>query len=223
MQYEHNKSRLGVMFPPLTFRQREIIVGNFAISAFISSTVIFSHSSITLFISVTVVTLSEARHRWILLLRIIHMRSTRLKSGELDTHSNFGMPCFSLSRHVKRAPRDAAPSSMSVKSGFCFSWHLYSGHIIGLATYLMYLYTSTLYIYSWCLGFSTLNFLPLRIPIGGWPWWGETSTAQRWGVISKPANCISVCVPLNHLEHVFAPLFAPEATAILHRVRPWPW
>ena len=142
-------------------------MGNFAISALVSSTVIFSHSSISaLFISVTVVTLSEARHRWILLLRIIHMRSTRLKSGELDTHSNFGMPCFSLSQHVRWALCDVAPSSMSVKSGFCFIWLFFSGHIIGLATYLMYLHTSTPYIYSCCLGFSTLN-LPLRIPIRG--------------------------------------------------------
>ena len=44
--------------------------------------------------------LSEARRHRILLLWIVRMRLIGLKSG-VDTYSNFQMPYFSLSRHVK--------------------------------------------------------------------------------------------------------------------------
>ena len=81
------------LLPPLTERQRMTMVRSLSISRLISSTVIFSHSSTsTAFISVTVVTLSEARRRWILLFNSVLIRSIGLKLGELDTHSNFGIP-----------------------------------------------------------------------------------------------------------------------------------
>ena len=98
----------------------------------------FSHSSTsTVFISVTVVTLSEARRRWILLLRIVHMRSIGLKSGELDAHSNIGMPCFSSSDRFAAAflctlwtVLVGVAAGWSNDSEYCFNIPKDSGRII---------------------------------------------------------------------------------------------
>ena len=141
----------------------KILVGSLSFSRLISSIVIFSHSSNNAaLIPLTVVILSDARRRRILLFRISQMRSIGLKSGEFDTRSSLGMPCFSLSWLVYYALWHGAPSSIKTNSGLCCNFRKHSGHINGAATCFTYRHAPTPRACSPRLIFSTLNFFPLQ-------------------------------------------------------------